>query len=130
MNSLRRPILVVTHGRVGEELAALAGELLGNLPDLASLAISSRDSLQNISARIQKWAAQIPPECRGLILTDLKNSSASVCALALAKKYPLDCVCGVNLPLLLKALSPNAVKMEDILSAGREGIGMVGKKSS
>lgn len=120
-----RPVLVVTHGRVGEELVALARELLGALPELESLPITSRDSLDHVSGKMQNWADRLPSGSRGLILTDLKNSSASVCALGLAKNYSVDCICGVNLPLLLKSISPGGAAPEEILAAGRQGIGVM-----
>ncbi|MBI4179640.1 hypothetical protein HY522_09500 [bacterium] len=126
---MKRRVLVVTHGRVGEELVAIARDLLGEVKDLDALHIDSNDSMQAISSRMQKWAARIESGDRGLVLTDLKNSSATVSALALSKKYPLDCVCGVNLPLLLKALSASVPGVPEILDAGRRGIDAVSPKS-
>ena len=120
-------VLVVTHGGAGAELAALAKELLGPTPDLVSISVTSRDSLETLAAKMEKWAGHTHAETRRIVLTDLKNSSATVAALALAKKYPLDCLCGVNLPLLLKAISQSDVALSDILSAGRAGIDIVCK---
>ena len=124
---MNRVILVVTHGGVGDELVALVRELLGDIPGLESLSVSARDSLETLSGKMQKWAERIPAGRRGLVLTDLKNSSATVSALDLAKTYPIDCVCGVNLPLVLKSLSPANVNLADLISAGRGGIDVVGK---
>lgn len=124
---MSRFILVATHGGVGNELAALARELMGHVEHLESISVSARDSLDSLSAKIQKWAARIPAGSRGLVLTDLKNSSATVAALALARTHPIDCVCGVNLPVILKALSHSDTPLDAIVSAGRAGIDVVGK---
>lgn len=126
MKEESRSILVVTHGGVCDELVAIARELLGPIDRLESIAISTRDSLDTLTRRIQKWAERLPHGVRGLILTDLKNSSATVAALSLAKTFPIDCVCGVNLPVLLKALSPDS-PIESVVQAGRAGIDVVGK---
>ena len=75
---------------------------------------------------MQKWASRIPRGDFGWVMTDLKNSSATVSALALSKKYPVHCACGVNLQMLLKALSPSDVTLEDAVSSGRAGIDVVG----
>ncbi|OGH55922.1 MAG: hypothetical protein A3G34_05295 [Candidatus Lindowbacteria bacterium RIFCSPLOWO2_12_FULL_62_27] len=123
----RRAVLVVTHGGVGGELVAVARELLGDIPHLAAVSVTARDSMEEVSAKIEKWALKIPAGARAVILTDLKNSSATVSALTLSKKYPLDCLCGVNLPLLLKALSPSDAGLPDLVAAGRTGIDVVGK---
>lgn len=124
---MTRTILVVTHGGVGDELVALARDLLGPDPRLESMSVSARDSLESLSEKMRKWAGRIPKNARGWVLTDLKNSSATVSALALGKKYPVDCLCGVNLPMLLKSLSPSDVTLDDLLSAGRSGIDIVGR---
>lgn len=124
---MNRPVLVVTHGGVGAEMVALARALLGDFDGLESISLSQADSLDTLSAKMQKWAARLDPKTRGIILTDLKNSSATVCALALAKKYPVDCLCGLNLPMLLKSLSPSAPTLSDIVNAGRDGIDKVGR---
>ncbi len=124
---MNRSILVVTHGGVGNELITLAQELLGHVEHLESISVSARDSLDSLSAKIQSWAARIPGGSRGLVLTDLKNSSATVSTLTMAKKYPIDCVCGVNLPVLLKALSPSETTLDAIVAAGRAGIDVVAK---
>lgn len=124
---MNRSILVITHGGVGAELVALARELLGAVPHLESMSVSATDSLDSLSAKMRKWAGRLPRGMNGLILTDLKNSSATVSALALAKTFPVECVCGVNLPVLLKALSPSDISLNDIVSAGRAGIDVVGK---
>ena len=122
-----RRILVVTHGGVAPELVAIARDLLGNLPALESLSVTSADSLETLSASMSKWAGRLPQRSRGLILTDLRNSSATVAALSLAKKFPVDCVCGVNLPLLLKALSSSEPPLDELIEVGRSGVDVVGR---
>lgn len=125
---IERDILVVTHGGVADELVAIARDLLGSAPGLDSISVASKDSLDTLFGKIQKWAKKIPKGARGVILTDLKNSSATVAALSLAKSHPIDCVCGVNLPMLLRALSPSVRTVEEIMEAGRAGIDRVGPK--
>ncbi len=120
-------ILLVTHGGVGSELVALAQNLLGHLPHLDSISVTATDSLDTLTAKMQKWASRLDPGRRGLILTDLKNSSATLSALTLAKSHPIDCLCGVNLPLLLKALSPSETRLADMVAAGRAGIDVISK---
>lgn len=124
---MNRAILVVTHGGVADELVSLARDLLGPIDGLESLSVSTKDSLETLSAKMEKWAGRTPQNIQRLVLTDLKNSSATVAALSIAKKFPLDCVCGVNLPLLLKSLSPSEISLNDLTSAGRAGIDVVFK---
>lgn len=126
---MTRRILVATHGGVAQELAAIAQELLGTMPSLESVSVSSGDSLETLTAKMSKWAARVPAGQRGLVLTDLRNSSATVAALALTKKHAIDCISGVNLPMLLKALSPSEASLEDIVSVGRTGVEVVSRGS-
>lgn len=126
-------LLLVTHGRLGDELLATAALILGprDHTDALSNEGLSREGL--VGAVLGRLEA-LPPEVPLLLLVDAPGASPHLaCRLALARQ-PLERrdrlhgpITGVNLPLLLTALNRRETTPVDellplLLDRGRAGI--------
>jgi mannose/fructose-specific phosphotransferase system component IIA len=95
--------LIVTHGRLGEELLASAREV--HAVEASIDCLSNRDcNLNELVARIGDWLAQ--DDRPALLLVDVGAGSCGVAALKAAAERPLTWVQGgLNLPMLLTFLA-------------------------
>lgn len=98
-------ILIVTHGNLSSELIQSAEIIMGKQSNYECLCLKHNDSVVALQEEI-KEKIQILEKGKGvLILTDIFGGSPSnSVAIALREKgYP--CLTGVNLPMLLEALT-------------------------
>ena len=100
------PLLIVAHGNLGESLIQCASFVLGHRPEqLESLDLSVSDEPDEMLV----WArAQIARMDQGkwvLILTDVYGATPCNTICKLIEHEHVEAVAGVNLPMLLKALT-------------------------
>jgi mannose PTS system EIIA component len=95
-------LLVVTHGRLADEMEKAARRIVGDLPQLASISLDWDDDLADARRRIEEGIARVAVEGRVLILTDMFGGTPSNVALSLLEPGRVDVVTGVNLPMLIK----------------------------
>jgi mannose/fructose-specific phosphotransferase system component IIA len=101
--------ILVTHGRLGEELLRTAEEILGPQTRIA-VASNVGHSHASLAAHVERLAA---PELEAgeavVILVDLLPGSCGVACRALAARHPGVLLAGgVNLPMLLEFLHQRA----------------------
>lgn len=121
-------VLVVTHAKIGAEMVGFVRSLLGELPQLGELSVGSlsMDSIQN---EIEAWAKKHAAAGPNLVLTDLINGSGTLAALTVARTHAIGVVTGINIPMLLRAISPQPTAAA-VLKAGREGAAIPKMKKS
>ncbi len=111
-------LLIVAHGSLGESLIQSAAFVLGERP--AGLGAIDLMSYPNTDAMLAAARGQIETLDTGdgvLVLTDMYGATPCNIVCKLLRPGKLEAVAGVNLPMLLKALSN---RHEDIaLLAGR-----------
>lgn len=112
-------VLVVTHAKIGAEMTGFVRALLGDLPRLEEFSVASL-SMDAIQEKISAWADAKAAARPKLVLTDLVNGSGTLAALTVARSRPIDVITGLNVPMLLRAVSPGA-SAATVLKAGREG---------
>ena len=120
-------ILVVSHEPLGTALIRCTRHIYGRLPpQLAALdVIPDEDPAAAIQAA-HELAERINDGSGVLVFTDVFGATPSRIAMSLASPYRVEVVAGVNLPLLVKALSLRRLPMEEIvpqlLESGRNAI--------
>lgn len=120
-------ILVVSHEPLGTALIRCTRHVFGRLPpQLAALdVIPDEDPAAAIQAA-RELAERINDGSGVLVFTDVYGATPSRIAMSLASPYRVEVVAGVNLPLLLKALSLRRSPLEEIvpqlLESGRNAI--------
>ena len=96
------PVLLVTHGRLAQELLAAAETIAGVRPDIRALALEWNDGIDAARTRIAQAIAELDRGAGVLVLTDMYGSTPSNAAIALAVPGKVEVVTGVNLPMVVR----------------------------
>jgi PTS system mannose-specific IIA component len=111
-------IVVITHGRVAEELVNAARTIVGEVPQIAAVSIGWADDPAAAGAAIEKGLA----EAGGgdvLILTDMFGGTPTNLSLPLLSER-VEIVTGVNLPMINKASALREGALVEVARAVRE----------
>jgi mannose PTS system EIIA component len=122
-------LVVVTHGSSGACLLSAAAELVGSLPASTAVSVSLSDRFDDIVSSVERACAEVDSGAGLLLLADVHGSSPFRACLAMFDgTRPVEIVCGVNLPMLIKlatvdrrGMSPGEVA-EIIKEVGRRSI--------
>ena len=99
-------VLIVTHGTIGESLLSSASQILGGLPPMvATLGVSRNDDPDDVTLRAGELLEGLDQGDGVLVLTDLFGATPSNIANRLLKPGRVEGLAGVNLPMLIRALS-------------------------
>lgn len=125
-------ILLVTHNNLGTSLVDCASHVLGNVPhNLRVLSVLAADDPQTKENEGRALIAQLDTGDGVLLLTDLFGATPCNIARRLRQPGRVEGVAGVNLPMLLRAMSychrPLIEVMQKALQGGRECIVLLGK---
>ena len=96
-------IVVVTHGRVAEELVNAARTIVGDIPAIVAVSIGWEDDVSAARAAIEAAIAQVGGG-DVLILTDMFGGTPTNVSLPFLSDH-VEIVTGVNLPMLIKLSS-------------------------
>ena len=100
-------VVLVTHGRIGEELKATAELILGPQMQVAAISVFGADSLQTKGQEISAALASVrdPVNDDGvLILTDLVGCTPSNLASSVERAGRGMVLTGVNLPMVMAVM--------------------------
>ena len=100
-------ILIVTHGPLAEALKVSAGMFFPQASSIATLSLNPQDNPLQLKDRIVTEVRRIDEGSGVLIFVDLfAGTPCNMTALALAElsDIPIQCLAGVNLPLVMEAL--------------------------
>ena len=98
-------ILVVTHGQLSEQLLATAALIMGPAEAAKAITFSAKESLEDLKLKTAVAANEFL-ENGCLILTDIMGGSATNVSIEIMKsRTDVEVVTGVNLPMLVEALS-------------------------
>ena len=123
-------VLLVTHGPLGGNLIDAAVHVLGSRPQMIeALDVSSRAEPKDIEANISARMQALDKGEGVLVLTDVYGATPSNCMCrALAPGHAAG-VSGVNLPMLLKAMTYRDLPLDQLAEktakGGQEGISII-----
>ncbi len=113
-------IVIVTHGRLGEEMVQTLEEVLGSVPQLAAVSTQENDP-EIVKAKIRRAVERMDDGGGALILTDMLGDTATNLSLLVAGASRAEVVAGVNMPMLVKAAtSRGAMDLRDLAAFIRE----------
>ena len=118
-------LVLVTHGRLAEEMVAAMCHVVGDQENIASVCIGPDDDMEarrnDILAAIDRVEAG-----RGVILlTDMFGGTPSNLAISLMEARQVEVIAGVNLPMLVKLAG---ARETDDLAAAVAGAQKAGRK--
>jgi PTS system mannose-specific IIA component len=123
-------ILIVSHCGLTDELIKTAEVIAGRHDNLYSIKKdTSDDNLVSLQERIANILDEISDQEKGtLILTDMLGGTPCNAALPMCKKFNVEVLTGVNLPMIISALfasksALNAQELADkVLADGQKSI--------
>ena len=120
-------ILLVSHGAFGESLIHSASHVLGKRPlYLRQLGLTVHDDPEAIQPVAEDLIRFLDQGDGVLVLTDIYGATPSNIAARLLRPGRVEGIAGVNLPMLIRALSyreePLAALVQKALAGGAEGI--------
>jgi len=120
-------ILIVAHGAFGEALIHCASHVLGKRPPLVlQLGVTVHDDPELILPQAQELAKQVDQGDGVLVLSDVLGATPCNIASRLLEPNKVEGVSGVNLPMLIRALTYReeslATVTEKAISGGVEGV--------
>jgi PTS system mannose-specific IIA component len=111
-------IVVITHGRVAEELVNAARTIVGDIPAIAAVSIGWTDDAAAAIAAIERGLG----EAGGgdvLVLTDMFGGTPTNLSLPFLSDH-VEIVTGVNLPMIIKASALREGSLVEVARAVRE----------
>ncbi|MDV3237742.1 MAG: PTS fructose transporter subunit IIA [Gammaproteobacteria bacterium] len=121
-------LLIVTHGRLGDDLLNTATQMLGVCPlATAVLPVAFDCDPDAILEKAERLVEELNGHGSGvLILTDIYGSTPSNIINRLQGRYPVQIVAGINVPMLVRVLNYPRLSLDELaakaLSGGRDGI--------
>ncbi len=120
-------ILLITHGTLGESLIHTAIHVLNKRPPrLRQLGVTAQDNPLLLVPQARVLVRELDSGEGVLILTDMYGASPANLATKLLEPGKVEAVAGVNLPMLIRALTyrekPLNVMITKAISGGCEGV--------
>lgn len=120
-------ILIISHGNLGDSLIHCAAHVLGKRPELlAYLTITVQDDPDIVLPKAQRLVKELDQGDGVLVLSDICGATPCNIASRLISPGKVECLAGINLPMLVRALTyrrePLAVACEKALTGGKEGV--------
>ncbi len=120
-------LLIVAHGNLGDSLIQCATYVLGKRPEaLENLDLSACKDPNEMLERAQARLKEMDKGDGVLILTDVYGATPCNTVCKILRSHQVEAVAGVNLPMLLKALTYReqgmAALIEKAVSGGQSGI--------
>lgn len=101
-------VLLVTHGRLGEELLEAARKIVGDIQHMSFLSIGWNDEVEASRTKIAESVRSVDSGRGVIILTDMFGGTPSNLSLPLLRKDHVEIVTGVNLPMVIKLANQGA----------------------
>lgn len=115
-------ILLITHGSFGEALVQNACHVLNKRPaQLNQLGVAAQDDPLDLLPLAHQMLALVDNGEGVLVLTDVFGATPANLALKLLDSGRIEGLTGVNLPMLLRALTYRDKGMETLLVRARDG---------
>ena len=120
-------ILIIAHGTLGESLIHGASHVMGSRPpQLSQIGVTVHDDPQLLLPQAIKLTRQLDSGQGVLVLADIYGATPANIASRLLVPGRVEGVAGINLPMLVRALTYRqetlATVVEKALSGGSEGV--------
>lgn len=98
-------LVLVTHGRLADELINALEHVVGSQKNIASVCIGPDDDMERRRSDILKSVEKVNAGAWVVVLTDMFGGTPSNLAISIMDKVPIEVIAGVNLPMLVKLVS-------------------------
>ena len=98
-------IVLVTHGRLADELVSALEHVVGGQEKIATVCIGPEDDMEKRRAEILESIIKTDDGGGVILLTDMFGGTPSNLAISVMDKANVEVIAGVNLPMLIKLAS-------------------------
>jgi len=116
-------MVLVTHGRLAEELIAALEHVVGPQDATVAVCIGPDDDMEQRRAEILERVAEVESGEGVVLLTDMFGGTPSNLAISIMGKARVEVIAGVNLPMLIKLASVRTDKPLDAAVAAAQEAG-------
>ena len=95
-------MVLVTHGRLAEELIAALEHVVGAQTNIGAVCIGPDADIDRRRAEIVENAAKVDDGDGVIVLTDMFGGTPSNLAISIMDRAHIEVIAGVNLPMLIK----------------------------
>ncbi len=106
-------MVLVTHGRLAEELINALEHVVGPQVNIAAVCIGPDDDMEQRRAQILECVAKAEEGNGVILLTDMFGGTPSNLAISIMDKSNVEVLAGVNLPMLIKLVSVRQTESVD-----------------
>ncbi len=99
--------VIVSHGRLANELLAAAEAVVGELNHIAAVSIGWHDDVELSKNEISRAVKKVSNGSGVLLLTDMFGGTPTNVSAMFLKENEIEIVTGVNLPMVVKLASQN-----------------------
>ena len=120
-------LVLVTHGRLAEELRLAMEHVVGAQRNVATVCIAADDDIEARRAEIEMRIADVEAGDGVVLLTDMFGGTPSNLAISMMSRPGVEVISGVNLPMLVKLAKVRSAQtltdcVENAQAAGRKYI--------
>jgi mannose PTS system EIIA component len=120
-------LFLITHSTYGESLIQCACHVLNQRPaQILQMGVSAQDDPLDLLPLAERLLKLADTGEGVLILTDVFGATPANIALKLLKPGKIEAIAGVNLPMLLRALTYRGSDMDNLITkaiaGGRDGV--------
>jgi PTS system mannose-specific IIA component len=97
--------IIVSHGKLGEELLNALTIILGEAPNIEAISIGWYDDVEDSKKKINQSLKRVDQKIGVVIFTDMFGGTPSNLSFSFQKDDRVEVITGVNLPMLIKFVS-------------------------
>jgi len=97
--------IIVSHGKLGEELLNALTIILGEAVNIEAISIGWYDAVEESKRKINQSLRRVDQKNGVLIFTDMFGGTPSNLSFSFLKDGQVEIITGVNLPMLIKFIS-------------------------
>ena len=118
-------MVLVTHGRLADELVAALEHVVGPQAAVATVCIGPEDDMERRRMDILQSTAKVDDGSGVVVLTDMFGGTPSNLAISVMDKAKIEVIAGINLPMLIKLAS---LRQSESLANAVRGAQEAGRK--
>ena len=97
--------IIVSHGKLGEELLNALTIILGEAPNIEAISIGWYDDVEESKRKINQSLKRVDQKSGVVIFTDMFGGTPSNLSFTFQEQGHVEIITGVNLPMLIKFVS-------------------------
>ena len=113
-------LVLISHGEMGKYVLKSAELIAGAQENIATVSLVPEDSPESFQEKMLAAISSVNTEEGLLVLSDIGGGTPWITAAVLSRQRKLECLAGMNLPMLLEILMtrPTGASLQELLELG------------